>query len=51
MRILTLIFLATTGTFLYDTKQLGNSNVGHDYGDTEFSPDQRKALIEYLKSL
>jgi len=31
--------------------QPGNSNAGHDYGNVEFSPDQRKALIEYLKSL
>lgn len=44
-------FVSTAGTFLYDTNQPGNSNAGHDYGDTEFSADQRKALIEYLKSL
>lgn len=43
--------VSTAGTFLYDTNQPGNSNAGHDYGDTEFSADQRKALIEYLKSL
>ena len=43
--------VSTTGTFTYDTNQPGNSNAGHDYGDTEFDRDQRKALIEYLKSL
>jgi hypothetical protein len=34
----------------YDTHQPGNSNAGHLYG-IELSPNQKKALIEYLKTL
>jgi mono/diheme cytochrome c family protein len=34
----------------YDTKISGNSNQGHLYG-TELSPDQKQALLEYLKTL
>ena len=29
----------------------GNSNDGHDYGNTGFSDDDRFSIIEYLKSL
>jgi hypothetical protein len=29
----------------------GNDNAGHDYGNAEFTDEDRKALIEYLKSL
>lgn len=29
----------------------GNSNAGHDYGNAAFSPEDRYAIIEYLKSL
>ena len=36
--------------FTYDTRVLGNSNTGHTYGTT-LSPDQRRALLEYLKTL
>jgi mono/diheme cytochrome c family protein len=36
--------------FRYDTNEIGNSNVGHLYG-TDLAPDQRQALIEYLKTL
>jgi mono/diheme cytochrome c family protein len=35
---------------LFDTTQLGNSNAGHEYG-TQMSEPDRKALIEYIKSL
>jgi mono/diheme cytochrome c family protein len=38
--------------FLYDTKEPGNSNKGHDgyrYG-TELSPAEKDALVEYLKT-
>lgn len=42
---------AGTGTFTLDTRLPGNGNGGHDYGDKEFSEDERKALIEYVKSL
>lgn len=27
----------------------GNSNAGHDYGNAQFTPRQRQALVEYLK--
>jgi hypothetical protein len=37
------------GTFL-DTTQPGNSNAGHAYG-TDLSADDKRALIEYLKTL
>ena len=29
----------------------GNSNEGHDYGASGLSPEQRRALLEYLKTL
>lgn len=29
----------------------GNSNAGHDYGNAQFSPDERMAIVEYLKGL
>ena len=29
----------------------GNSYYGHDYGNEKYSPDERKDLIEYLKTL
>ncbi len=35
---------------IYDTTQPGRGNGGHDYGDA-FTPDQRRAVIEYLKTL
>jgi mono/diheme cytochrome c family protein len=34
----------------YDTSLPGNSNAGHEYG-TALAPDQKHALIEYLKTL
>jgi hypothetical protein len=34
----------------YDTNEPGNSNQGHTYG-TDLSEDQKRALIEYLKTL
>jgi len=36
--------------FIYDTSKKGYANTGHDYGDN-LSATQRKALIEYLKTL
>ena len=36
--------------FKYDTEQPGNGNFGHLYG-TELSPEDKKALLEYLKTL
>jgi len=38
--------------FLYNTEEAGNSNAGHEgasYG-TELSPDEKDALVEYLKT-
>jgi hypothetical protein len=29
----------------------GNSNAGHDYGNAEFSHEDRMALVEYMKGL
>lgn len=37
------------GPFLFDTRQPGNSNAGHDFGFPD--PQKRKALIAYLKTL
>ena len=34
----------------YDTSVIGNSNQGHLWG-TELAPDQKRALVEYLKLL
>jgi len=51
-------FISTVGEekgrkyFLYDTKEPGNSNKGHEsyrYG-TGLSPAQKEALVEYLKT-
>jgi hypothetical protein len=36
--------------FRYDTNVVGNSNQGHLWG-TDLSPDDKKALIEFLKTL
>jgi hypothetical protein len=36
--------------FLFDTRLRGNSNRGHDYG-TALAPDEKSALLEYLKTL
>lgn len=37
--------------FTFDTSRDGNLNGGHDYGNAKFSPDQRRALVEYMKTL
>jgi mono/diheme cytochrome c family protein len=43
---------AGTGTSKVDTQIEGNLNTGHDqYGDRDFTPEQRMQLLEYLKSL
>jgi len=34
----------------FDTSERGNSNTGHNYG-TDLSPDEKRALLEYLKTL
>ena len=38
------------GAYLFDTTASGNSNAGHNYG-TDLSSDQKRELIEYLKTL
>ena len=38
------------GTFRFDTAIAGNRNTGHAYG-TDLSPNDKRALIAYLKSL
>lgn len=38
------------GAYVLDTTGPGNSNLGHDYG-TDISADQKRELIEYLKTL
>jgi hypothetical protein len=38
------------GTYLFDTAKPGNSNSGHNYG-TDLTADQKRDLIEYLKTL
>jgi hypothetical protein len=35
---------------VYDTRTLGNGNGGHEFTDV-LTPEQRKAIIEYLKTL
>jgi cytochrome c5 len=35
---------------IYDTAQYSHFNTGHSYGDS-FTPEQRRAVIEYLKTL
>lgn len=37
--------------FKFDTSLKGNSNKGHQYGVKELSDEQKKELIEYLKTL
>ncbi len=37
--------------FAFDTAPLGNRNVGHDYGNDRLSEDDRRAIVEYLKTL
>jgi hypothetical protein len=38
------------GAFAFDTSKRGNSNAGHEFG-TDLSEEDRKALLEYLKTL
>lgn len=41
---------ATRKPTTFDTRMRGNSNAGHDYG-TGLSADEKKALVEFLKTL
>jgi hypothetical protein len=36
--------------FLFKTTLKGNSNAGHNFG-TNLTPEQKKQLIEYVKTL
>src|SRR5215831_1552268 len=38
------------GAYTLDTRASGNSNSGHDYG-TKLSPNEKRDLVEYLKTL
>lgn len=50
---------AAAGLTLFDTSKPGNLNIGHEFSDTAgpgvigrfLQPDERKAIIEYLKTL
>jgi cytochrome c5 len=37
--------------FMFDTGVTNNSNSGHEYGTRKLTPEERKDLLEYLKSL
>ena len=47
------------GYFILDTSKLGNHNTGHEFSDNKhegvigraLSPDERNAIIEFLKSI
>jgi mono/diheme cytochrome c family protein len=43
-------FRTDQGEFTFDATQPGNSNAGHEFG-AEWDDDQRRDVIEYLKSL
>jgi len=36
--------------FIYDTTYLAHGNAGHTFGD-HLTPEQRRAVLEYLKTL
>ncbi|MFO0448706.1 MAG: di-heme-cytochrome C peroxidase [Pseudomonadota bacterium] len=42
---------APGNTMTFSTSERGNSNAGHDYGNARLTPAQRRALVEYMKSL
>ncbi|QAY76145.1 di-heme-cytochrome C peroxidase [Sphingosinicella sp. BN140058] len=42
---------APGNSFRFDTTLRGNSNSGHVYGVDKLNDDQRRALVEYLKTL
>jgi hypothetical protein len=35
----------------FDTSEKGNSNIGHDYGTSTMTDEQRWQLVEYMKTL
>uniref|UniRef100_UPI00333E8065 di-heme-cytochrome C peroxidase n=1 Tax=Sandarakinorhabdus sp. TaxID=1916663 RepID=UPI00333E8065 len=42
---------ANRSSLFNSEKGSGNSNLGHDYGNARISADQRRLLVEYMKSL
>jgi hypothetical protein len=44
-------FNFTLDTTDCDKQASGNSRCGHEYGTTQLKPDEKKALLEYLKTL
>ena len=42
---------APGNAFVYDTSLPGNRNIGHDYGNAKLSDEERRALVEYLKTI
>jgi hypothetical protein len=38
-----------TQHYLFDTAKSGNGNKGHEWGTT-LSPDEKDALVEYMKT-
>jgi hypothetical protein len=42
---------ASGNGFTFDTTLRGNSNIGHDYRVGELTEEQRRALVEYMKTL
>jgi len=43
--------LAEGKAFTFDTRLLGNSNEGHEYGTTELNKTEKLELLEYMKAL
>jgi hypothetical protein len=44
------VYSAAPNTSFFDTRLLGNSNAGHEYG-TQLNDEERWALVEYVKNL
>jgi len=43
--------LTDTTAFKFDTELIGNSNRGHEYGVNEMDQQEKRELLEYLKTL
>ncbi len=42
---------ADDGPYILDTTTPGNTNAGHEYGTSDLTDEQKRELIEYLKTL
>ena len=42
---------SAANSFRFDVSGQGNANTGHDYGNARFTPADRRAILEYLKTL